>query len=236
MREAGRIAARALRLVGEAVRPGITTGELDRLAEEIIRDAGALPAFKGYHGFPATLCTSVNEQIVHGIPGRRRLNEGEILSVDVGSILDGYYGDTAATFPVGEIDAEAARLLRVTRESLAAGIDACRSGNHLGDIGAAVQSVAEAEGFAVVREYVGHGIGRAMHEDPNVPNFGIPGQGVALKDGMVLAIEPMVNAGSWQTVALNDGWTVVTADGSLSAHFEHTVAITGKGPVVLTHE
>jgi len=236
MREAGRVAARALRLVGEAVRPGISTAELDRIAEDAILESGAVPAFKGYHGFPATLCTSVNEQIVHGIPGGRRLVEGDVLSVDVGAILDGYFGDTAATFPVGAVPEDSLRLLRVTQEALLAGIEAARTGNRLGDIGAAVQGVAEAAGFAVVREYVGHGIGQAMHEDPNVPNFGEPGQGVALKEGMVLAIEPMVNAGSWHTRSLDDGWTVVTEDGSLSAHFEHTVAITAEGPIVLTRE
>lgn len=237
MQEAGRISARALRLVGDAVRPGVSTAELDSIAEEAIRSEGAMPAFKGYHGFPATLCTSVNHQVVHGIPSREVvLAEGDVLSVDVGAIFDGYYGDNARTFAVGSIDEGAARLLRVTEASLEAGIRACVPGNRLYDIGAAVQSVAEADGFGVVREYVGHGIGRSMHEDPNVPNYGKAGTGPVLETGMVLAIEPMVNAGSHAVEALPDGWTVVTRDGSLSAHFEHTVAITDGGPLVLTRE
>jgi methionyl aminopeptidase len=237
MREAGRISARALRLVGDAVRPGVTTAELDAIAEEAIRETGAQPAFKGYHGFPATLCTSVNDQIVHGIPSRKvTLSTGDILSVDVGAVFGGYYGDTARTFPVGDISDEAARLLAVTAASLDAGIAACVVGNRLFDIGAAVQAVAEADGFGVVREYVGHGIGRAMHEDPNVPNFGTAGTGPRLEPGMIFAIEPMVNAGGHETEALADGWTVVTRDGSLSAHFEHTVVVTADGPMVLTVE
>jgi len=237
MREAGRISARALRLVGEAVRVGVSTAELDALAEQAIREEGAVPAFKGYHGYPATLCTSVNEQIVHGIPSSRIVvADGDILSVDVGAVIDGYYGDNAATFPVGDVSAEAMRLMEVTKASLLAGIDQCVPGNRLHDIGHAVQSVAEAAGFSVVREYVGHGIGRAMHEDPNVPNYGTPGTGPVLEPGMVFAIEPMVNAGTFETEALADGWTVVTRDGSLSAHFEHTVAVTESGPVILTAE
>lgn len=236
MREAGRITALALRSVGEAVRPGVTTGELDRLAEAVIRDAGALPAFKGYHGFTGTLCTSVGREVVHGIPGVRRLREGEILSVDCGAIVDGYYGDAAMTFPVGAIADEAARLLRVTRESLEAGIAQCRADMRLYDISSAVQTVAEAAGFSVVREYVGHGIGREMHEDPQIPNYGRAGTGPVLKAGMVFAIEPMINAGGPEVHGLDDGWTVVTSDGSLSAHFEHTVAIAETGPVVLTLE
>jgi len=237
MREAGRISARALRLVGEAIRPGVSTEELDALAEAAIRDAGAAPAFKGYHGFPATLCTSPNNQVVHGIPSRDVvLQEGDILSVDVGAIFDGYYGDNAATFPVGEVSAQARLLLDTTAASLDAGISRCVPGNRLFDIGAAVQAVAEAQGFGVVREYVGHGIGRSMHEDPNVPNYGTPGTGPRLEVGMVLAIEPMVNAGGYQVDALPDGWTVVTRDSSLSAHFEHTVAVTEDGPLILTME
>jgi methionyl aminopeptidase len=234
MREAGRITALALTAVGEAVLPGATTGELDALAEDVIRSHGALPAFKGYHGFPATICASPNATIVHGIPGRTRLAEGDIFSVDVGAIFDGYYGDSAFTFAVGVVDETAQALLDATRASLYAGIEACRAGNRLGDVGAAVQAVAEAAGFSVVREYVGHGIGRAMHEEPSVPNYGTPGRGIELAVGMVLAIEPMVNAGGHATCALDDGWTVVTADGSLSAHFEHTVAITEQGPTILT--
>ena len=237
MREAGRISARALRVVGEAVAPGVSTAELDALAEETIRSEGAVPAFKGYHGFPATLCTSINNQVVHGIPSRSVvLKEGDIVSVDVGAIINGYYGDNAATYPVGAIDAEAARLLRFTAESLMAGISATLAGGRLYDIGAAVQAVAEGAGFGVVREYVGHGIGQAMHEDPNVPNYGKAGTGPVLEPGMVLAIEPMINAGDHRTEALSDGWTVVTADGSLSAHFEHTVAVTEDGPLILTAE
>lgn len=236
MREAGRITAVALRLVGEAVRPGVTTGELDAIAEEYIRSQNATPAFLGYHGFPATLCTSVNEQVVHGIPGKRFLAEGDVLSVDCGAVIDGFYGDSAVTFPVGAIGPQAKSLLDATRDSLVAGIAKMRSGMRLYDIGAAVQQVAESAGFSVVREYVGHGIGRSMHEEPQVPNFGQPGKGIQLKSGMVFAVEPMVNAGGYEVRSLDDGWTVVTADGSLSAHFEHTIAVTDEGPVILTVE
>lgn len=236
MREAGRVTARALRAVGDAVAVGITTAELDEVAAEVIRAAGARAAFKGYHGYPATICASLNGEVVHGIPGRRKLTEGDIVSVDVGAIVDGYVGDSARTFPVGRVSEKTARLLTATRESLEAGIACARPGMRLGDIGAAVQSVAEGAGFSVVREYVGHGIGRAMHEDPQVPNYGTPGKGPVLLSGMVLAIEPMVNAGRADVRQLDDGWTVVTADGSVSAHFEHTVAITHDGPVILTLE
>ncbi|MDO9557428.1 MAG: type I methionyl aminopeptidase [Coriobacteriia bacterium] len=236
MREAGRITAKALRMVGEAVQVGVSTVELDRIAEKCIRTEGAIPAFKGYHGFPATLCTSINEQVVHGIPGKRRLKEGDILSVDCGAIIDGFYGDSAVTFAVGVIAPEARLLLEATAASLEAGMSRCREGMRLYDIGAAVQGVAEGAGFSVVREYVGHGIGRAMHEDPQVPNFGKAGTGPALKLGMVLAIEPMVNAGAYDVHGLSDGWTVVTSDSSLSAHFEHTVAVTENGPMILTVE
>jgi methionyl aminopeptidase len=234
MRQAGRVTAAALRAVGEAVRPGVTTGELDALAEDAIRSAGAVPAFKGYHGFPASLCTSVNAEVVHGIPGKRRLRAGDILSVDCGAIVDGYYGDAARTFPVGEPTDEALRLMKVTSESLEAGIACCVPGQRLYDVSAAVQGVVEAAGFSVVREYVGHGIGRSMHEDPQVPNYGRAGTGPVLQVGVVLAIEPMVNAGGADVRSLDDGWTVVTVDGSLSAHFEHTVAVTHEGPLVLT--
>jgi methionyl aminopeptidase len=237
MREAGRVSARALRLVGEAVRPGVTTEELDQLAEEAIRAEGGVPAFKGYHGFPKTLCTSPNDQVVHGIPSRTvKLTEGDILSVDVGAIVDGYYGDNAATYGVGRVSDEAQRLMDATRASLEAGVLECVVGHRLFDVGAAVQEVAEGAGFSVVREYVGHGIGRAMHEDPNVPNFGKRGTGPELLEGTVLAIEPMVNAGGAPVRQLDDGWTVITQDGSLSAHFEHTVAVTNEGPLVLTRE
>lgn len=234
MREAGRVTARALDAVSSAVRPGVTTADLDAIAEDVIVKAGARPAFKGYHGFPATLCTSVNDQVVHGIPGGRVLREGEIVSVDCGAIVDGYYGDCARTFPVGQVSAEATRLMDVTRRSLEAGIARCRPGMRLYDVSAAVQEVAEAAGFSVVREYVGHGIGRSMHEDPQVPNYGKAGTGPTLRTGMVLAIEPMINAGAPDVRSLDDGWTVVTLDGAMSAHFEHTVAVTEDGPLVLT--
>jgi methionyl aminopeptidase len=236
MREAGRITASALRAVGEAVRPGVTTAELDRVAEGVIRDAGAVPAFLGYRGFPASICSSVNDQVVHGIPGRVRLVEGDILSVDVGAVVDGYYGDAALTFAVGTVDEGSARLLAATRAALEAGIAKCVVGGKLFDISHAVQQVVELEGFSVVREYVGHGIGRSMHEEPQVPNYGPPGKGPSLKAGMVLAIEPMVNAGEAAVRSSDDGWTVVTADGSRSAHFEHTVAVTADGPLLLTVE
>jgi methionyl aminopeptidase len=237
MREAGRVSARALRLVGEAVAPGVTTAQLDDIAEAAIREDGGIPAFKGYHGFPKTLCTSINSQVVHGIPSELvKLREGDIISVDVGAIIDGYYGDNARTFPVGRISETATRLLDATKRSLDAGIAQAKAGNHLFDIGAAVQAVAEGAGFSVVREYVGHGIGRAMHEDPNVPNYGQTGRGPRLEEGMVLAIEPMVNEGDAGVESLPDGWTVVTRDGMLSAHFENTVAITADGPVILTCE
>lgn len=236
MREAGRVTARALRAVGDAVRPGVLTSELDEVAAQVIADAGALPAFKGYQGFPGTICASRNSQVVHGIPGAVRLDEGDIISVDVGAIVDGYYGDSARTFAVGRISDEAARLLEATEKSLHAGIARCRPGMRLYDIGAAVQAVAEGAGFSVVREYVGHGIGRSMHEEPQVPNYGTPGKGPTLLPGMVVAIEPMINAGTPSVCQMQDGWTVVTADGSLSAHFEHTVAITDDGPRILTLE
>jgi len=237
MREAGRVSARVLRLVGEAVRPGVSTEELDELAETVIREAGGIPAFKGYHGFPKTLCTSVNEQVVHGIPSSMvELTEGDILSVDVGAIVDGYYGDNARTFAVSTVSVDAHRLLEATAASLDAGIAQCVVGKRVSDIGHVVQAVAEAAGFSVVREYVGHGIGRDMHEDPNVPNYGLAGKGPKLEEGMVLAIEPMINAGGAPVESLADGWTVVTQDGSLSAHFEHTVAITAHGPLILTVE
>ena len=237
MKEAGRVSALVLRVVGESVRPGVTTAQLDELAETVIREAGGIPAFKGYNGFPSTLCTSVNSQVVHGIPSTNvTLVEGDILSVDVGAVVGGYFGDNARTFPVGHISDQASRLLDATRLSLEAGIAQCIEGNRLFDIGHAVQSVAEGAGFHVVREYVGHGIGRHMHEDPNVPNYGAAGKGPHLELGMVLAIEPMINAGTEAVESLPDGWTVVTRDGSLSAHFEHTVAITEAGPLVLTVE
>jgi methionyl aminopeptidase len=236
MREAGRITARALRSVGEAVAPGVTTRDLDDVAVSVIEAAGAKAAFKGYHGFPATICASLNCEIVHGIPGKLRLVEGDIISIDIGAIVDGYFGDSARTFPVGRVSDKATALMDATRLSLEAGIAECWPGKRLYDIGAAVQAVAEGAGFSVVREYVGHGIGRQMHEEPQVPNYGTAGRGPTLLSGMVLAIEPMVNAGRASVKQLDDGWTVVTADGSLSAHFEHTVAVTDDGPRILTVE
>jgi methionyl aminopeptidase len=238
MREAGRISAKILRKVGERVRPGVSTFELDQFAENLVRMEGAKPAFKGYGGFIGTICASPNNVIVHGIPSRNIiLQEGDIISIDTGAIVGGWYGDNAATFAVGQIAPEAQRLLDATEESMWAGLNAAIIGNHLGDIGHAVQTVAEAAGFGVVRDFVGHGIGHNMHEDPNVPNFGRAGKGLKLKRGMVLAIEPMVNAGHYNTLGpLDDGWTVTTADGSLSAHFEKTVAITETGPLILTAE
>lgn len=237
MREAGRITARTLRMVGEAVRPGITTAELDAVAEDTIRQAGALPGFKGYHGFPATICASINDEVVHGIPTPlRALRDGDIISIDVGAIVEGYYGDSAMTFPVGDVDPETLRLLETTRECLEAGIAKAVEGMRLYDISHAVQTVAEDAGFSVVREYVGHGIGRAMHEEPQIPNFGPAGKGPTIKTGMIFAIEPMINAGGASVRQMDDGWTVKTADGLPSAHFEHTVAVSDDGPVVLTVE
>lgn len=237
MKEAGRISAKVLREVGAAVKPGVSTLELDELAESIIRAEGGIPAFKGYGGFPGSICASINEQIVHGIPSAIAiLKEGDIISIDTGAIVDGWVGDNAWTYAVGSISPELQRLLDVTEKSMWAGLNAARPGNRLGDIGAAVQEVAEAEGYGVVREYVGHGIGRNMHEDPNVPNFGHRHTGVRLESGMVLAIEPMVNLGTHKTRQMADGWLVCTRDGKASAHFEKTVAITDEGPVVLTTE
>ena len=235
MREAGRLVGEVLTELAAAVAPGVSTADLDALAEKRIRQAGATPAFKGYHGYPATICASVNEEVIHGIPsGRRVLNEGDVISIDVGASLNGYYGDSAMTLPVGMISEQAATLLRVTEESLHKAIEAARPGNRISDIGHAVQKHVEAYGFSVVREFVGHGIGQKMHEEPQVPNYGQPGHGPRLAEGMVLAIEPMVNAGSPAVKVLADGWTAVTRDGSLSAHFEHTVAVTAGEPWILT--
>lgn len=237
MKEAGRISALVLREVGSHVRAGVSTLELDELAETIICAEGGIPAFKGYGGFPGSICASVNDQIVHGIPSANVvLKDGDILSVDTGATVDGWVGDNAWTYPVGKISAEKQRLLEVTERCMWAGLDAARPGNRLGDIGHAVQSIAEAAGFGVVREYVGHGIGRDMHEDPNVPNFGRKHTGVKLEAGMVLAIEPMVNVGTYKTRVMPDGWLVCTRDGLPSAHFEKTVAITEDGPLILTTE
>lgn len=235
MRRAGSIVHQVLEYVRDHVKPGVTTLDLENLAEARLKELGAKPAFKGYHGFPCVLCTSVNQEVVHGIPNRKRvLKEGDIVSVDFGAIIDGYYGDSAITIPVGQIDPTTQRLLDATQASLAAAIQVVRPGATLGDIGAAVQAVVEAEGFSVVRDFVGHGIGTRMHEDPQIPNYGIRGKGLKLKEGMVLAIEPMVNVGKPGVEVLKDGWTAVTADGSMSAHFEHTVAVTADGATVLT--
>jgi len=238
MAAAGRIVAETLALMGRTVRPGASTKQLDRVAEEFIRShPGALPSFKGLYDFPATLCTSINHEVVHGIPSAKRvLRPGDLISVDVGVHLDGLHADSAATFPVGAVSPEARRLLQVTQDALAAGIAQARAGNHVGDIGHAVQTVAEGAGYSVVREMVGHGIGASFHEEPQVPNYGKPKRGPRLAPGMTIAIEPMVNIGAADIRTLPDKWTVVTADGTLSAHFEHTVAIAGNGsaPRILT--
>ncbi len=235
MRHAGHIVGMVLDAMRDAVKPGVSTAELNDLAEKIIAREGAKPAFKGYAGFPATICASINTEMVHGIPSRKRvLKESDIVSVDVGSIYKGWYGDAAITLPVGKISPDAQRLLDVTKGSLEAGIANAVAGGHLGDISAAVQNYVESNGFAVIREYTGHGIGRKLHEDPQVLNYGRPGTGVRLRPGMTIAIEPMVSAGSYETRVLEDGWTVVIADGSLSAHFEHTIAITENGPEIFT--
>ena len=235
MRRAGQVTREVLELVRSQVKPGATTFDLEKAAEGRLKELGVQAAFKGYHGFPCVLCTSVNEEVVHGIPSPKRvLRDGDIVSVDFGVVVDGYYGDAAITVPVGAIGETAARLLRTTEASLMAGIAAVRPGATLGDVGAAVQKVVEAEGFSVVRDFVGHGIGSQMHEDPQVPNFGQAGRGMKLKAGMVIAIEPMVNVGTHDVKVLDDGWTAVSADGSLSAHFEHTVAVTADGARILT--
>lgn len=237
MKEAGRLSAKALRIAGSYAKPGVSTAELDEIAESVIREAGGIPAFKGYGGFPGTICASVNDQVVHGIPSKNViLKSGDILSIDTGAIVDGWVGDNAWTFPVGKVSPSVKKLLDVTEKCMWAGLDAARPGNTLGDIGYAIQSIAEAAGFSVVREYVGHGIGRQMHEAPNVPNFGRKHAGMELVPGMVLAIEPMINMGTRKVRDLKDGWTVVTRDGKPSAHFEKTVAITEDGPVILTCE
>ncbi|MCL4465654.1 MAG: type I methionyl aminopeptidase [Chloroflexi bacterium] len=235
MREAGRIVAVTLAALREAVKPGVTTAQLDVIAEEMAHRQGAVPSFKGYRGYPASLCASLNQEVVHGIPNPRRvLHEGDIISLDYGVIYKGLQGDGAITVPVGKVSDLARRLMDVTQHALGEGIAQVRPNNRLSDIGHAIQAYVEGEGFSVVRQYVGHGIGRSMHEEPNVPNFGVAGRGPLLKPGMVFALEPMVNVGTYETAVLEDGWTVVTEDGSLSAHFEHTVAVTADGPVVLT--
>jgi methionyl aminopeptidase len=234
IRVAAQLVARTLDMLGREIRPGVTTAALDRLAETFIRDHGGRPAFKGYRGFPATICPSVNEEVVHAIPGPRRLNDGDMVGVDVGVEMNGYYGDSARTFAVGEVSAEVRRLMQVTHEALLEGIARARGGSRVGDISHAIQSHVEHHGFSIVRALVGHGIGREMHEEPQVPNYGPPDRGPRLMIGQVLAIEPMVNVGGPEVVTQPDGWTVVTKDGSLSAHFEHTVALGPNGPEILS--
>ena len=234
MKEACVISARALQLAGEAVEPGVTTAELDRMIRKYIESQGAKPSFLGYGGFPASACISVNETVIHGIPDKRVIKAGDIVSIDVGAHLNGYHGDNAATFAAGDISPQAQALLDATRESLYEGIAQAVAGNRVGDISAAVQQYVEMRGYSVVRQFVGHGVGTNLHEDPSVPNFGTPGRGPRLLPGMTLAIEPMVNMGVPDVEVLKDGWTTVTRDGKLSAHFEHTIAITKDGPVILT--
>ncbi|HET6489890.1 MAG TPA: type I methionyl aminopeptidase [Syntrophales bacterium] len=234
MRKSNAIVAAILEELRRKIRPGVKTIELDRLSEEMALKKGARPAFKGYRGYPYSLCTSVNSEVVHGMPSERELKEGDIISLDFGILNDGYYGDAAVTVPVGDITPEAGRLLKVTEEALYKGIAEVKAGNRIGDISAAIQGHVEAAGYSVVRDLVGHGIGKSLHEDPQVPNYGSGGRGIELKPGMVIAIEPMVNEGIYRVEILRDGWTVVTADGKLSAHFEHSVAITDNGAVILS--
>lgn len=235
MRRAGVLVAETIAAVREAVRPGVSTAALDEIAERVIRGAGAIPSFKGYRDFPASICASINSEIVHGIPSPARvLAEGDLFKLDCGAIVEGFHADSAVTIPVGEPSEEATKLIETTERSLWAGIASLRTGNRLGDVGNAVQTVAEGAGFSVVREYVGHGVGRALHEEPPVPNYGKPGKGLPVTEGLVVAIEPMLNIGGPETHLEGDGWTVRTADGSLSAHFEHTIAVTPDGPWVLT--
>ena len=235
MREAGRISAMALKVAGEAVEPGVSTWEIDRVARKYIESQGAVPSFLGYGGFPASACISVNNVVIHGIPSKRQIvKAGDIVSIDIGAMFEGFHGDNAYTFPCGDIAPQAQRLLDATRESLYEGIKQAKAGNRLGDIGSTVQRYVEARGYSVVRDFVGHGVGAKLHEDPSVPNYGTPGRGVRLLPGMTIAIEPMVNQGRHEVQVQKDGWTTVTRDGKLSAHFEHTVAITPDGPVILT--
>ncbi|MDD2443381.1 MAG: type I methionyl aminopeptidase [Desulfotomaculaceae bacterium] len=234
MRDAGSIVGRTHVELAGAVKAGVTTLELDRLAEEFIIKCGGRPSFKGLYGFPSSICTSVNEEVVHGLPSLRKLKNGDIISIDIGAEINGYHGDSAVTHPVGDINSDAMGLLKATEESLYKGIEQARAGARLSDISNAVQTCAESYGYSVVRDYVGHGIGRAMHEDPQVPNFGKPGRGPRLKTGMTLAIEPMINMGTYEVQTLSNNWTVVTLDANLSAHFEHTIAINGDKPEILT--
>ena len=234
MRAAGRLTAQARALAGSMIRPGVTTGEIDRAVRKLIQSHGAKPSFLGYYGFPASTCISVNEVVIHGIPGARKLEEGDVVSVDVGAFLDGFHGDCAATFPCGEVTPEARKLMEVTRQSFFEGIKYARAGNRVSDIGHAVQQYVESFGYGVVRSFVGHGVGREMHEPPEVPNFGAAGHGARLQPGMVIAVEPMVCAGDWRVKVLKDDWTTVSADGSLTAHYENTILITEGDPEILT--
>ncbi len=234
MREAGRVVAAVLEAVAKNVKPGVTTAELDDVAANEVKKRGAVASFKGYRGFPASICTSLNEEVVHGIPGNRVLKEGDVISLDFGAHLNGFHGDAAMTMGVGRISLEAQKIIDATKGALMAGIAAATTGARLGDVSAAIQSHAEARGFSVVREYVGHGIGRELHQDPQIPNFGVAGEGLVLRKGMTMALEPMLNAGVWRTRVAEDRWTVVTADGKLSAHFEHTIAVDDNGPEILT--
>ncbi|HZJ58437.1 MAG TPA: type I methionyl aminopeptidase [Clostridia bacterium] len=236
MEEAGRIVAGAHEVVKNAIAPGITTAELDEIAEDYIRSRGGIPAFLGYQGYPASICASINEQVVHGIPGPVALKEGDILSVDIGAFHNGYCGDAARTHPVGEVTPDAHRLIETAKEAFFSGLEFAREGYRLSDISHAIQVYVEGKGYSVVKALVGHGIGQAMHEEPQIPNFGPPGRGPRLRKGMALAIEPMINAGAHEVMTLHDGWTVVTKDGSLSAHYEHTIAITHGQPLILTQE
>jgi methionyl aminopeptidase len=234
MRRSGKITAATLVRLMEAAKPGVTTRELDRIADESIRSLGGVPTFIGYHGYPSAICTSVNEEVVHGMPGDRVLHDGDLLSIDIGTTLEGYVSDSAVTVAIGSVSDEAKRLMRVTQECLMLGIAQMQAGNRLGDIGHAVQQHAESNGYGVVRQLVGHGIGTKMHEEPQVPNYGTAGHGTVLRPGLVLAIEPMITEGTFEVETLDDGWTVITEDGKLAAHFEHTIAVTNEGPKILT--
>jgi len=234
MRRSGKITSKTLEMLIASVKPGMTTAHVDKMAEDSIRSMGGIPTFIGYHGYPSTICASVNEEVVHGMPGSRVLNDGDLLSIDIGTTLDGYVSDSAVTIAIGNVSLEAKRLMRVTQECLMFGISQMKRGNRLSDIGHAVQTHAEKNGYGVVRDLVGHGIGTKMHEEPQVPNYGTPGQGPELRIGLCLAIEPMITEGTWEVETLQDGWTVVTADGKLAAHFEHTIAIMDEGPRILT--
>jgi methionyl aminopeptidase len=234
MRRSGKITSKTLAALIAAAKPGVTTGRLNQLADESIRSMGGVPTFIGYHGYPSAICASVNDEVVHGMPGDRVLLEGDLLSIDIGTTFEGYVSDSAVTVAIGSVSEAAQRLMRVTQECLMLGIEQMQPGNRLGDIGHAIQQHAEASGYGVVRALVGHGVGRKMHEDPQVPNYGTPGQGTVLRTGLVLAIEPMITEGTWEVETLDDGWTVVTEDGKLAAHFEHTIAITDQGPKILT--